>query len=288
MKKILLQLDTDPQPSTFDAVVAADSAADILFRHGGVTPEAVAGLVHGLIFTRSPSKLHRSAIFVGGSDVVAAQKLVEAATGSFFGPLRVSVMLDANGANTTAAAAVVCAGQHLDLSQTEALVLGGTGPVGQRAARLLLRAGASVRLASRSLEKAQQVAKQLTQQVTASSFQPLAISDNASLEGALQGVQLVVAAGAAGVTLLPQRIRETAADLRVAIDLNAVPPLGIEGIDSQARAEPQGNQICYGAIGVGNTKMEIHRAALARLFEQNDSVLDAEEIYQIGLKLAGN
>jgi methylenetetrahydrofolate/methylenetetrahydromethanopterin dehydrogenase (NADP+) len=36
---------------------------------------------------------------------------------------------------------------------------------------------------------------------------------------------------------------------------------------------------CFGAVGVGGTKMKIHKAAVARLFERNDQVLDAEEIY---------
>ena len=48
-----------------------------------------------------------------------------------------SIMLDASGANTTSAAAVVAAGRHLDLSNSTALVLAATGPVGQRVTRLL-------------------------------------------------------------------------------------------------------------------------------------------------------
>ena len=42
---------------------------------------------------------------------------------------------------------------------------------------------------------------------------------------------------------------------------------------------------CYGAIGVGGTKMRIHRAALQRLFQDASLVLDAEEIYAIGCQL---
>ena len=44
--------------------------------------------------------------------------------------------------------------------------------------------------------------------------------------------------------------------------------------------------ICYGAIGVGGTKMKIHKAAVRQLFEAHDQVLDAEEIYRIGQRLA--
>ena len=39
--RILLQLDTDPQPSVFDAVVAVDSGVDHLLRHHAVTPQNV-------------------------------------------------------------------------------------------------------------------------------------------------------------------------------------------------------------------------------------------------------
>ncbi|MFN3151219.1 methylene-tetrahydromethanopterin dehydrogenase N-terminal domain-containing protein [Bremerella sp.] len=287
MKNILLQLDTDTQPSTFDSVVAIDSGAEVMFRHGGVTPDQVAGLVHGLIFTRAPSKLKHSAIYVGGSNVDKAEELLSAVTKSFFGPMRVSVMMDGNGANTTAAAAVICGARHLKLEGTQALVLGGTGPVGQRAARLLIRAGANVRLASRSLEKAQAAASQIAEDVQIGAPEPIAVNDVASTEAALEGVQLLISAGAAGVTLVPHAVRRNAKDLKVAIDLNAVPPLGIEGIDFQDKAAENLGQICYGAIGVGGTKMAIHRAAIERLFSSNDQVLNAEEIFALGMELEG-
>lgn len=285
MQNLLLQLDTDPQPSMFDAVVAADSGADVLFRHGNVTPEQVAGLVHGLIFTRSPKQLNHSAIFVGGANVERAESLLAAVTSSFFGPLRVSVMLDGNGANTTAAAAVLCGARHLELAGATALVLGGTGPVGQRAARLLAQAGAQVRLASRKIENARKAAAQSGKGVSNTPIEPVAINDAASLRKALNGVQLLIAAGAAGVRLVPQETRQEATDLRVVIDLNAVPPLGLEGIETQDEGTERDGQTCYGAIGVGGTKMAIHQAAIGRLFERNDLVLDAEEIFVLGQEL---
>ena len=54
MKKVLLQLDTDPHPSPFDAIVAHDAGVDVLLSHGSVTPEAVRDLVQGAFFTRAP------------------------------------------------------------------------------------------------------------------------------------------------------------------------------------------------------------------------------------------
>src|SRR6516165_5416654 len=116
-RKILIQLDTDAQPSVFDRVVAVDAGADEVFSYGGVRPEQLQGLVHGAIFTRGPKDLKRTALFIGGSDVAAGERLMEEARRHMlpqFG-LRVSVLMDANGANTTATAAVRVAGRHLDL-----------------------------------------------------------------------------------------------------------------------------------------------------------------------------
>ena len=133
--RILLQLDCDVQPSSFDSIVAIDAGVDQLLRYGGVQVTSVLSLVHGAMFTRGGDDLKRTAIFIGGSDVDVAERLMTACRNAFFGPIRVSVMLDANGCNTTAAAAVVAASRHVDLAGTKAVVLGGTGPVGRRVAQ---------------------------------------------------------------------------------------------------------------------------------------------------------
>ena len=163
--KILIQLDVDPQPSVFDGVVAVDSGVDHLFRHGGVTPAAVRDLVHGALFTRGPAELCSTAIFIGGSNVAAAEAILAAVKKTFFGPFQVSVLFDANGANTTAAAAVLAALESSggSLEGVPAAVLAATGPVGQRAARLLCKLGANVAVASRSLDRARTLADSLGQ-----------------------------------------------------------------------------------------------------------------------------
>ena len=285
--KILLQLDTDPLPSAFDRVVAVDAGADHVFAYGGVTSERVRDLVHGCIFTRGPKDLHRTAIFIGGSEVAAGEKLlgeVKKALLPQFG-LRVSVLLDSNGANTTAAAAVRAAGQHVELKSATALVLGGTGPVGQRVARLLAREGAEVRLASRQSARAQSVCSAIAQKVPGAKLLPVGTGTPSELTVALAGRNLVVAAGAAGAVLLPKAARIACTTLKAAVDLNAVPPLGIEGVAATDKAVEHDGMICYGALGVGASKMKIHKAAIARLFESNDLVLDAEEIYAIARTL---
>lgn len=276
MKKLLLQFDSDPLPSTFDRVVASDAGADEIFAYGGVNPENVVGLVHGAMFTRGPQDLKSTAIFLGGSDVSAGEALLRKVTSTLFPPLQVSVMLDSNGSNTTAAAAVVCATQHLPLADCSATVLGGTGPVGFRVAQLLAIEGAQVNLVSRSLDRAAAACSKLRELVPQAQVLPLA--DPA---GALCGAELLIAAGAAGVQFLEAAEWQNSPTLKVAIDLNAVPPLGLGGIQMQDRQVQHGNVICYGALGVGGRKMKIHKAAVAQLFERNDQVLDTAAIYRI-------
>ncbi len=283
--KILVQLDPDHHASAFDAVVAIDAGVDQLLQYHGVQPDDVRSLVHGAIFTRSLADLRHTAIFVGGTSVVAGEQLLRQVIDAFIGPLRVSAMMDANGANTTAAAAVVAARRHLSPANTSALVLAGTGPVGQRAARLLLAAGAEVRLASRSLPRAQEACNAVRQTVGTGTLTPCATGDADQLRAALSGIELVIAAGAAGFQLLPAAIRRECRSLRMAIDLNAVPPLGLEGIEVAEAGVDREGVICYGAIGVGGTKMKIHKAALKRLFHEPAIVLDAESIYAIGCEL---
>jgi hypothetical protein len=280
--RILLMLDTDRQPSVFDAVVAVDAGASHLLRHGGVTPGTVRDLVYGAMFTRGGDDLARTAIFVGGSEVAAAEQVCQAVRDAFLGPIRNSVMLDPNGSNTTAAAAVLAAGRHVSLRGTVATVLGGTGPVGRRVARLLALEGALVRIGSRSRERAEEVCQSVREWISDVDISSQVTTDPGSVAAALRGAEVVVAAGAPGVELLSEETRHGADSLRIAIDLNAVPPVGIGGIAVHDKAVERDRCICYGAVGVGGTKMKIHKAAIGRLFETNDAVLDAEEIYEIG------
>ena len=284
--KILIQLDGDVHASVFDAVVSVDCEVDHLLQYHGVRPEHVRDLVHGAMFTRGPRELKNTAIFVGGSDVALGEAILTAVSDCFFGPLRVSVMLDASGANTTAAAAVLAAARHVELNGTRAVVLAGTGPVGQRAARLLARQGAAVRVASRSGERAASVCQRIQAVLPQSSLEAVETKSQEQVAAAMADAQLVIAAGAAGVSLLPAAVRTRLTTLRVAIDLNAVPPAGIEGVEVTDKAEERQGVICYGAIGVGATKMKIHQAAIRKLFTANNLLLDAEQVFALGRELA--
>jgi hypothetical protein len=282
-RKILIQIDSDPQPSVFDRVVAIDAGADEVFSYGGIKPEQVRNLVHGAIFTRGPKDLKSTALFIGGSDVTGGERLLAEAQRHMlpsFG-LRVSVLLDANGANTTAAAAVRATARHLDLKAARALILGGTGPVGQRVALLLARQQADVRVGSRDKARSAAVCQAVCEKVANARVEPVQAGTPEEVRAALGGCTLVVNAAAAGVLFLPRSVRTMFPELRLVVDLNAVLPLGIEGVEMGDRGVERDGVICYGAIGVGDTKMKVHKAAIARLFERNDQVLDAEEVYAL-------
>src|SRR5688572_258706 len=101
MRKLLVQLDGDRLPSAFDRIVAYDAGADEVLSYGAVAEGDVQALVHGAIFTRGPKDLKNTALFIGGSSMPLADALLVAAREAFFGPFRVSIMLDPNGSNTT-------------------------------------------------------------------------------------------------------------------------------------------------------------------------------------------
>jgi hypothetical protein len=281
-KRILIQLDNDPQPSSFDSVVAIDAGVDHLLRYGDVQETSAVPLVHGAMFTRGVKDLRNTAVFIGGSDVEQAERLLAACQGAFFGPVRVSLMLDANGCNTTASAAVVTAARHIDLADAKAVVLGGTGPVGRRVAQLLLSDGANVSLTSRSSERATAACKKVNEKFIGGNLAtPLGVSSAGQTEHALAGAEIIIGCGAASVELVSEQTILGIDTLKVAIDLNAVPPAGIGSVGTTDKAEPIGSGVGYGAIGVGGLKMKTHRAAIESLFSSNDRVLDASEIYAI-------
>ena len=280
-KRILFQLDCDKLPSSFDSVVAIDAGVEHLLTYGGVQATTVTGLVHGAMFTRGGDDLKSTAIFIGGSDVGDAETVMKAVQAAFFGDVRVSLMLDANGCNTTASAAVVAASRHVDLKGSNAVVLGGTGPVGRRVARLLASDGASVTLTSRSIQKAEEACAELQTQLPESHFVASAPGTPPQLAATVQDASIIISCGAAGYQLIDQETVSGAKGLKVAIDLNAVPSAGIGGIAVTDKATKMGDAVAYGAIGVGGLKMKTHKAAVQSLFESNDKVLDASEIYAL-------
>src|SRR5712671_6316622 len=91
--------------------------------------------------------------FAGGADIAVGEQLLAAATKAMFKPFAVSAMLDSNGSNTTAVAAVAKMVKAVgDVRGKRVLIVAGTGPVGIRAAGLFAKAGADVCITSRKAD----------------------------------------------------------------------------------------------------------------------------------------
>ena len=285
MKKLLFLFDTDPYPSVFDTVVAYDGGADRVTGYANVTPDNVGTLVDGTIFTRGGKEKQNTAIFVGGGDMGKGEALLKAVKKKFFGPFRVSVMLDPNGSNTTAAAGVALLAKATKLRGKKAVVLAGTGPVGMRASALLAQEGADVSLTSRSKERAENAAKAIEARFGVK-VRPVQGADEATRAKDLEGAQIVFAAGAIGIELVKTSHWEGNPTIEAVADVNAQPPLGLEGIEATDKGKERDGKLCFGALGIGGLKLKLHRACIGQLFENPEQVLDAEHIYALAKEMA--
>lgn len=285
MKKLLFQFDTDTHPSSFDTVVAYDGGADHVIPHGKLTPENISSLVEGTIFTRAPKDKKKTAIFVGGSNIASGQALFKAVQQKFFLGFQVSVMLDSNGCNTTAAAAVAKIATHSPLAGKKVVVLGGTGPVGQRAAVMFALEGAEVSIVSRRLSGAEEACANMNKQFNVSLN--AAEADTCDARGEIiKNANIVFSTGAAGIEMLKPEHWQNNTNLEVIADANATPPLGIGGTEVMDKGIDRHGVKIWGAIGFGTLKLALHRACIARLFEDNKQILDAEPIFKLAKEMA--
>jgi hypothetical protein len=287
VKKILIQLDTDEHPSTFDAIVAHDADVDVLLRYGGIEPDVVKGLVQSAFFTRGPKDLANMAVWVGGSSVGAGEKVLAAVQEAFFGPFQVSAMLDSNGCNTTAATTVARLAAEIDLKDRRVVIVG-AGAVGLRAAKLLTDEGCEVTVsgipASRFGDKPYRRARGLdvAEERDMKTVEP---EDDEALAKVLDGASLVLAAGPAGVELLPESVWRELDSIEVLADFNAAEPLGIEGTGAQDELEDYDGKRVLGALAIGGPKMKVHKTCIRRMFESNDKVYDTDTVYEVAKEL---
>ena len=285
MKKLLFLFDTDPMPSVFDTVVGYDGGADHVTGYAEVTPDNVGALVDGCIFTRGGKEKQNTAIFVGGGNMAKGEALFEKVKKHFFGPFRVSCMLDSNGSNTTAAAGVALLAKAGSLKGKKAVVLAGTGPVGMRAAGFFGMEGADVTITSRTKDRAEAAAKVIETRFGIKVGGAAGATDEERAE-AVKDANIIYAAGAIGVQLLAKSAWENNANVEMMADVNAQPPLGIEGIEATDKGKDYNGKLAFGALGIGGLKLKLHRACIAKMFESADGVYDAEEIYALAKEMA--
>jgi hypothetical protein len=286
MKRLLFQFDTDTLPSVFDNVVGYDGGADHISAYGGINADNVGGLVEGAIFTRAPKDKKHTAIFIGGGNMPAGEAVLAAVRRKFFAKFRVSVMFDSNGCNTTASAAVAWLAHGRSLAGKRAIVLAGTGPVGQRAAALRAHEGASGGVTRRKPDAVQAACERIHARfgVVVDAIEAPTTADRGA---AINDAHIVLATGAAGIVLLEEKQWQYSTTLELVADANASPPAGIEGVSASDRGSSKHGKILFGALGFGALKLALHRACISRLFEQNDLVLDAEEIYALAKTMVG-
>jgi methylene-tetrahydromethanopterin dehydrogenase len=269
---ILHMFTPGPQMSPFDVNMAADAGYQVLTPYCHVTLEGITGLTQDAIFSRGPKGAARTGLFIGGRDVMLAEDMFERARKAMVPPFVVSVCADPSGAYTTAAAMVACteaalrAGGKGGLAEANVLLLGGTGPVGRIAGVLCAREGARVTLGSRKGPEAEQAAG-ATGERFGVAMQGTATGSPEELRAALAKADVVMGVAAAGVQVAGEADLAVARRLRVAVDINAVPPAGIAGLGAMDDAKPLAgtSAVGIGALAVGNVKYQVQHRLLERM-----------------------
>ena len=274
---ILHMLTPGAQISPFDVNMAVDAGYQVVTPYCQVTPEGVAGLTQDAIFSRGPKGVKRTGIFIGGRDVAIAADMLERARGAMVPPFAVSLFADPSGAYTTAAALVACTEAALrrhhgtDLKGRHVLLLGGTGPVGRIAAVLCSRAGATAVLGSHKGRDAADAAAHETGKRFDTVLASASTRTRPELREALAPADIVMGVAAAGVQVMDEDDRASASQLRVAADVNAVPPAGLAGVGVMDDARPiEGTRIVgIGALAIGNVKYQVQNRLLTRMRESD-------------------
>ncbi len=273
---ILHMLTTAKNLSPFDVNMALDAGWVSALSYTNVEPSEVQSLVQDAIFSRSKKNLRRTGIFIGGRDTKQAMDMLKIAKHSMVPPFEVSVFADPSGAFTTAAGMVAAVERELatkfntGLAGKTILALGGTGPVGQAAAVIAAQAGASVRIIGRQLEKAQTIADLCSNEFGDGKITVTAGAD-ADKADYIKTADAVFATGAAGIELLSAELIASAPQLKVAADVNAVPPAGIAGVDAFQNGDPiagsNSGAVGIGALAIGNIKYHAQNSLLKKMLD---------------------
>lgn len=278
------------QMSPFDVNMAADAGWQMVVPYGDVGIDAIAGMTQDTIFSRGPKGVARTGIFIGGRDALLAADMLDKARAAMVKPFIVSLMADPSGAYTTAAAMVACVDAQLlrhqgaGLAGRRVLVLGGLGPVGRVAGVIAAQAGAAVALSGRGGPAVAQAAAEQTGQRFGVALQGVSGADAAAVEASIAKADVVLACAAAGVQVLAAAQLAQARQLKVAADVNAVPPAGIAGVGVMDDGAPLAHTaaVGIGALAVGNVKYQTQHRLLLRMRESDTArVLGFAEAYAV-------
>jgi len=295
-KLVWMFLDTDKHASPFDMLTAIDLFPDAqIIHYSGVDPEDARKIIQDAMFPRGPEGAKQTKIFIGGYDVEKAVEILEIAKKTMFPPFELAVVVDPRGAYTTSSAAVA---KTLFLSVDKLLgdfkgktvtVLAGTGPVGQVAARLYATEGAGVIVTSRNLERSTAVATKINEEIGAKRAVGMKAATPQEVGLTIKDADVVLSAGAAGVQLLPSEVLETYGKrCKVVADINAVPPLGVEGLKPKHEVTEFLPGIWgTGALSIGTFKNKIEAQLLKRAVDAPKGIFDYKVAYKIAKELLG-
>jgi methylene-tetrahydromethanopterin dehydrogenase len=278
-RSILHMFDPMPHNSPFDINMAMDAGFDVLMPYSNVKLENVHGLVQDAIFSRGPAGVKLTGIFIGGRNVGLAVDMMEAAKKAMVPPFEISVFADPSGAYTTAAALVACVEKQLkekhgkELKDCHGVVFGGTGAVGIVTGVIASLAGADITLTDHlSVDTAIAVANEYNGRF-GSKLKGTYASSEADKARLLAHADVIFCTAKAGIQVISADLLDDAKQLKVAGDVNAVPPLGIEGIKRSDLGAPlihavnSKGAVGVGALAVGNVKYQLQNILLKQMLE---------------------
>ncbi len=290
-KKLLFFLDTDDRASPFDIYMGYDAGYDEVISYSSVTSEETEELVQDMIFPGGPQGVKQVSIFIGGSDFDEVTDVLDGVKDAMFEPFEASVVVDPQGAYTTASALVSKAEAALrkiregDLEGKKVTVVAGTGPVGQIAAELCASAGAETTITEtwgKIAEQLDDVAEKVSERAGVEVEGMVTTNDEAKYES-IEDADVILSTGGEGIETLSEDVLSQLNDkARVVADTNAVPPTGIEGLDPNDDMEIiQENLYGIGALAIGNLKKEIELTLLEQAKEAGKGVFDYQNAYEL-------
>lgn len=297
-RSIIHMLNPMKHNSPFDINMALDAGYDVLIPYQHVELEEVSGLTQDAIFSRGPSGVKKTGMFIGGRDIGLAMDMLEAAKKAMVPPFEISVFADPSGAFTTAAALVACVERELKKNfnkgyeGTKAVVFGGTGPVGLATAVIAALQGADTTIVDHfSIDTALEFSEEAKRRYGVELRATTAASD-ADKARLLSDAEVVFSAAKAGIQVLNSSVLSDAKSLKVAGDVNAVSPLGIEGIKLMdfgaplTHAKNSTDAVGIGALAVGDVKYKLQQALLKQTLEAEKPVyLDFRNAFEGARKL---
>ena len=281
--------------SPFDVNMALDAGWDHAMGYTHVEKDEIQALVQDAIFSRGPAGVKRTGVFLGGRDMHLAMEMMKICQGSMVPPFEISCFADPSGAFTTAAGMMACVEQALEekfgtnLQGRHVVVLGGTGPVGSTAALLAAKAGASVQILGRKKEKSEQMAE-LCNREYGDGVTDIQGEANDMIDEVIQNADVVLASVAAGVQLVSAEHIESSDKLKVAADVNAVPPSGISGLDVMGNCKPvagsSSGAVGIGALVIGNVKYQAQHRLLQKMRDTDKPVyLHFEHAFEVAREI---